>query len=129
MNFAMTHFRMTRFRRRVRAALLAGACLLVVGARPSWAQSPGALDRKIVETTAQDGQPLPQVPGTISGTVLDQSGAPVAGAQVKLTRDTQPVGEDATSDNDGQFSFTGIASGYFTLVVSSTGFASQSASG
>jgi Carboxypeptidase regulatory-like domain len=82
-----------------------------------------------------------QAPGNISGTVVDQSGALVAGARVKLTRagtaasarqgagEDQSVNHEALSGNDGQFSFANIAPGSFQLTVTSAGFATQTFSG
>lgn len=55
-----------------------------------------------------DPQSNQQTPGTISGIVLDQSGAAVAGAQATLTRENQPPSPQVTAD-DGQFSFANIA--------------------
>src|SRR5712664_4162360 len=60
---------------------------------------------------------LPDTTGTgaaaISGTVVDRTGAVVAGARVKLSRGGQSLGQDVVSDSDGQFSFAGIAPGPF----------------
>jgi hypothetical protein len=82
--------------------------------------------------------PVQQQPGSISGTVVDQSGAVVAGARVSLTRDQssrdqssgdQSSGREALSGTDGQFSFIGIAPGPFQLTITSAGFATQTISG
>jgi Carboxypeptidase regulatory-like domain len=70
-------------------------------------------------------------PGNISGTVVDQSGAIVAGAQVKLTSTGQipsPDQQTPTGDN-GEFSFTNVAPGAFQLTITSPGFATQTSSG
>ncbi|MGA9974630.1 MAG: carboxypeptidase-like regulatory domain-containing protein, partial [Candidatus Sulfotelmatobacter sp.] len=77
------------------------------------------------------GQSPPPAPGNISGTVVDQSGAVVAGAQVKLTSTGEaqsPAHETVTGDN-GEFSFANIAPGAFQLTVTSAGFATQTSSG
>jgi hypothetical protein len=70
-----------------------------------------------------------QLAGTISGTVFDRTGAVVAGARVKLSREDPPLSQEATSDSDGQFSFAGIAPGPFQLTITSPGFATQAFSG
>jgi hypothetical protein len=71
-------------------------------------------------------------PGTISGQIVDKSGAAIVGAHVKLSLDgqssTQAVVE-AVADNDGQFTFTNIPPGQFQLTISSPGFATQTISG
>ena len=67
--------------------------------------------------------------GSISGKIVDQSGANIAGAVVKLTRDGQSSGLEATSNEDGLFAFTNIAPGPFQLAISSPGLASQDISG
>ena len=71
----------------------------------------------------------PPLSGSISGTVLDRTGAVVAGARVKLTREDQSLGQDVLSGNDGQFSFTNISPGAFELTITSAGFAPQASSG
>jgi hypothetical protein len=83
-------------------------------------------------TASPSQQPLAQqMPGSISGTVADQSGAVIAGARVKLTRTgaDQPLNREALSGGDGQFSFANIAPGPFQLTVTSAGFATQTSSG
>jgi len=84
----------------------------------------------------QSPQPTPSTAsGTISGTVVDQSGAVVTGAAVKLTgADTDadkaqsPSQQVLTGDN-GQFSFANVAPGAFQLTITSPGFAPQTSSG
>jgi hypothetical protein len=89
---------------------------------------------------AQSPEPTPALntaSGTISGTVVDQSGAVVTGATVKLTAtgadsDTtkaqSPSQQVLTGDN-GQFSFANIAPGAFQLTITSPGFSPQTSSG
>ena len=80
-------------------------------------------------------QPVPaqQSTGGISGTVIDQSGAVVAGALVVLTKKDPVEGDPSAaremrSGGDGQFSFTDIAPGNFQLTITSAGFGSQTTS-
>lgn len=87
------------------------------------------------ERETDPGEPSqgPQIPGSISGTVVDQSGAVVAGAHVKLTGNGQsglPGSlSDTVSDKDGKFSFANVAPGPFQLTVTAAGFAAQTSSG
>jgi hypothetical protein len=67
--------------------------------------------------------------GSISGTVVDQTGAFVAGGQVKLSRDDQSPLQEVLSGDDGQFSFANLAPGPFQLTITSPGFATQASSG
>ncbi|MBZ5680069.1 MAG: carboxypeptidase-like regulatory domain-containing protein [Acidobacteriia bacterium] len=67
--------------------------------------------------------------GSISGTVVDGSGAVVAGARVSLTREDQSPERDALSGDDGQFSFANVAPGPFQLTITAAGFATQSSNG
>jgi hypothetical protein len=76
--------------------------------------------------------PVPdRLPGSISGTVVDQSGAVVAGARVSLTGtgEDQSLKQEVPSDDDGQFSFANIVPGPFQLTITSEGFATQTSSG
>jgi hypothetical protein len=70
-----------------------------------------------------------QIPGSISGSVFDASGAAVAGAHVKLSRGDSTASEEASSGADGQFSFSGVAAGPFQLAISADGFQTQVAAG
>jgi uncharacterized protein (DUF2249 family) len=80
-------------------------------------------------TARKDNQPPPLgLPGTISGTVVDQDGALIAGARVTLTND-HSLNQELLSGSDGQFSFSNIASGNFVLTIASPGFATQTTSG
>jgi Carboxypeptidase regulatory-like domain len=67
--------------------------------------------------------------GSINGTVLDQSGAMVVGARVKLTGATQNLNQELQSDAEGQFSFPNVIPGNFQLTITSPGFATQTVSG
>ena len=66
--------------------------------------------------------------GTIHGTVSDQSGAVIAGAQIKLTSDDPAEQRTISSGADGQFSFADVAPGSFHLTVTAAGFATRATS-
>jgi len=99
-------------------------------------QSPAA---RVTQTSLPDAsptagspaqqQPDQQLPGRISGTVVDQTGAVVPGARVRLTRDAQSPAQEVLTDEDGQFSFFNLAPGPFQLAIASPGFANRTASG
>jgi hypothetical protein len=80
-------------------------------------------------SAAGDRQPDQRLGGSISGTVVDQTGAVVAGARVKLTREGQSSNQDVLTGDDGQFSFVNVAPGPFQFTITSTGFATQTSAG
>ena len=67
--------------------------------------------------------------GGVSGTVVDETGGPIAGASVSLSRDGAAGTLDVVAAADGRFSFPNIPAGPFRLTVSSPGFASQTVPG
>jgi len=74
-------------------------------------------------------QPEPQTPGSIRGRVIDQSGASIGGAVVKLTREGEAQSHEALTDDDGQYLFVHIAPGPFLLTLTSEGLAPGDFSG
>jgi Carboxypeptidase regulatory-like domain len=72
--------------------------------------------------------PAQRLPGIINGAVVDQTGAAVAGAEIKLIRETSADRTVSTAE-DGQFTLLNIEPGPFQLTISSPGFASQNFSG
>ena len=79
--------------------------------------------------TQQPGANGPPMPGVISGTVTDDSGAAVVRATVTWSQEGTAIGIDVTTGADGQFSFSPVPSGPYRLVVSSPAFANQTVSG
>jgi Carboxypeptidase regulatory-like domain len=59
---------------------------------------------------------------SISGTVLDPSGAAIAGAQVVLLSEDGKVVSRVTSDKDGGFQFEKLPTGNFKIEVQAPGF-------
>ena len=102
--------------------------LALVCSVPARAQSQQSPDTPGAGTAAAE-QPAKSVTGTISGSVVDRTGAIVAGATVKLSREGASARQEATSDSDGQFFFASIVPGTFQLTITSPGFATQTSSG
>ena len=70
-----------------------------------------------------------QLSGSVSGTIVDRTGAVITGARIKLTLGDQSPAQETLSGADGQFSFNNVAPGPFQLTITSTGFAAQTFSG
>ena len=79
--------------------------------------------------TFANPQPPEPLPGSISGTVVDRTGAFIVGARVGISRQMQSPNEVALSGDDGRFSFANIAPGPFQLTITAAGFAEQSFAG
>jgi hypothetical protein len=94
--------------------------LLVLYPQPALAQS---------THPSQPSQPPAYTTGTITGTIVDQSGAIISGAQVTLSREVPASAQQTISGSTGQFSFADIAPGSFTIAVASNGLATQTFSG
>ncbi len=68
-------------------------------------------------------QSLAATGGSISGTVVDTSGAVIAGATVQVQNTNGAVTRTTTqSDTNGSFILSGLAAGNYRLVVSNPGF-------
>jgi Carboxypeptidase regulatory-like domain len=79
----------------------------------------GTLDAP--QTTVSGGGML----GTVSGTVLDQSGAVMVGAHVRLDQGSQSQIQDAQTGSRGEFSFAKVVPGDFSLTITYPGFRSH----
>lgn len=66
--------------------------------------------------------------GTVTGVIVDDSGAPVAAAMVTLTTGSGAGSEVQTGAN-GRFSIVDVPPGRFTLTVTARGFAAQRLAG
>jgi len=112
----------------VRSAIIFPLLLALGATLPCFGQSAGqAPSLRTQEPAAGVQSSTPPLPGSISGWVLDQSGALVAGAAVKLT--AQGTERQTRSDANGQFAFPNVPPGSFLLTLSSQGFAPQTVSG
>ncbi|MHB1701379.1 MAG: carboxypeptidase-like regulatory domain-containing protein [Acidobacteriaceae bacterium] len=60
--------------------------------------------------------------GTINGSVLDQTGAAVTGADVVITNEGTKTETKTISNSEGSFSQVGLQSGNYNVTVSSPGF-------
>jgi hypothetical protein len=70
-----------------------------------------------------------QLSGSISGTVVDRTGAVISAARIQLSSADQSQARETSSSADGQFSFSNVAPGPFQLTITSAGFAVQTSSG
>lgn len=107
--------------------------LAILGSAPfvvAQSDSAGGPDAQGSKTRGSiSGNAAPASPGSISGTIVDQSGAVVAGAGVSLTGDGQIQAQQAVSGVDGQFFFSKVEPGTFHLAISAAGFEPQTFSG
>ncbi|MBV9887395.1 MAG: carboxypeptidase regulatory-like domain-containing protein [Acidobacteria bacterium] len=121
-----------------RLVIFCAALLLACAACPAFAQHPGPQQQQ----AAGDPQPegLPRVApaltnnqaksttGTICGSIIDVTGAPVVGAKITITRKDQST-DETYSDENGRFTLSNVKAGEFQLTISSPGFTSQGTSG
>jgi hypothetical protein len=74
-------------------------------------------------------QSTAEAPGTVAGTVADQTGALIPGVHVKLTPANQAAEQETVTDGYGQFYFLDVPAGDFKLTVSATNFETQVVAG
>lgn len=86
-----------------------------------------ASDQQSSTDSKDSGRPL--TPGSISGTVLDQSGAVAVGASVHLINNDGSFSQTQVSGENGQFLFPQVAPGQFQLSITAPGFSTQVVSG
>lgn len=63
-----------------------------------------------------------QATGIISGVVSKKSGGPIGGAEVILKNKKLQVNDSGVSGNKGEFKFSGLQAGTYTLKVKKSGF-------
>jgi hypothetical protein len=66
---------------------------------------------------------LAQATTSLNGRVTDRTGAVIAGAAVRLTLNSTGAVRENTTDASGQYQFSQLAPGKYTLVISTPGFA------
>jgi len=66
-----------------------------------------------------------QTTSTIEGTVTDQQGLAVAGAEVRVVESALGIDRRVTSGNDGEYKSVGLPAGVYTVTTSKTGFVQQ----
>src|SRR5438105_2005101 len=62
---------------------------------------------------------------TAAGTVADVAGKPIANAAVSVRSESTGATRQATTDNDGKFSVSGLPDGLYTIEASSPSFATS----
>src|SRR5262249_27718193 len=95
----------------------------------AWAQQGDTPDSQRTEASSSGPQRPQLSAGSVTGKVVDQSGAQIVGALVKLTHEGKSPELEVTSDEDGRFVFYRVEPGDFRLTISSPGLASQQLSG
>src|SRR5690242_10783911 len=66
--------------------------------------------------------PAQVVTGTVTGSVVDSTGSPIAGASVKLTSEATAAVRNAATDADGSFVFAAVNPGFYTVTAENAGF-------
>src|SRR5947209_4846574 len=66
--------------------------------------------------------PAQQVTGSITGTITDSTGSAIVGATVKLTSEQTGAIRTAAAGAEGDFVFTAVNSGMYTVSAEQTGF-------
>ena len=85
-------------------------------------ENSGSSPASVAHQAGQQGKSTDQAgTGTLNGTVVDQSLFAVSGANVTLT-DAAGKTLKTKSDHEGKFSFSSVAAGSYTLLVTQPGF-------
>ena len=70
-----------------------------------------------------------QETGSITGTVRDNTGAVIPGAEVNVTSEAQGVVQKATTNSNGDFLVAGLPAGHYDLTIAANGFKKFAANG
>jgi len=106
--------------------IVSGVVLLWCSSARAQQVSPPAESAATPGNPAQD-QPPPS--GVISGTVVDRTGAGVAGAHITLTPADRTPTRETAADSSGAFFFANVPPGPFELSITAQGFATQTYAG
>jgi hypothetical protein len=109
--------------------LLCSLRTLAQSQEPPVAASATSDQRAAPAASARESLPEPQSSGSISGTVVDATGAFIVGARVSITSKDLSPNREVLSADDGQFSFVNIPAGSFRLTITAPGFATQTFAG
>ncbi|HXW90379.1 MAG TPA: carboxypeptidase-like regulatory domain-containing protein [Terriglobales bacterium] len=116
---------MLRFRSGLIVLALIGSGGALSGQGQTSPSTPLPNSQPAAVTSACDSLSAPRLSGGIRGDVVDETGAVIAGAQVRLTGEGQSQPRDVLTGADGQFCFTNIAPGPFQLSITWEGFETQ----
>jgi len=119
-----THVRNTRRK----CAGLRGLAWLIAGGL-AWVLPASTRAQQGAANSPAGQQGDQQSPGTIAGTVVDQTGAFIVGAKVELKIASGSIDEKAFTDSSGQFYFLNVNPGNFEVTISAEHFANQVVSG
>jgi hypothetical protein len=98
-------------------------CGLLLSSSPLLAQLPDKTSSSPAIAAISAAQPQNGIStGTISGTVLDVTGTPLSGLQVKLTGTATTPAAETLTQQDGHYSFPNVAPGSYQLSVARAGF-------
>ena len=81
----------------------------------------------LITATLLVGNGIAQTTSSFDGTVKDQQGLAVAGAQVRVSSAATGSDRQVVTDDRGNYRITGLTAGTYTLRVSKSGFATQEA--
>ena len=99
--------------------------------RLTWLRVAATLSSTLGLPVLAQSSPTPAVAATaqsassITGTVVDSSGAAIADARLVLSYDDASAQRETSSSADGTFTFAGVPAGSYHIAITATGFAAQ----
>lgn len=100
----------------------------MLGALLCWAQAPQQPSTQAPAPSVLEQTTAARSTGSITGTVIDPTGALVPGARVQLAV-SPSFNQELVSDDHAQFFFADVPAGDFQLTISAAGFAGQKFAG